>query len=147
MSREEAGYSPFNIARRSAENYMAVPLYEHMHMHMAAQAGGAQAQEEQCLVEYIKNRNRSYDPVNRAAVTVTIINILHARQANNKRLGYRNCTKLSEHAKSHSGAEVGAPLLDPVPCCPSRFEHQKEGENLPESRIELYAGNGTKTHR
>ena len=43
---------PPNIARRSAE--MAVPLYEHMHMHMAAQAGGAQAQEEQCLVELYK---------------------------------------------------------------------------------------------
>ena len=55
--------------------------------------------EEQCLVKYIKNRNRSYQPLNRADVGAIIVNILLARRANNKRLGHRNSTRLSENAK------------------------------------------------
>ena len=55
--------------------------------------------EEQCLVKYIKNSNRSYQPLNRADIGAIIVNILLARRANNKRLGHRNCTRLNENAK------------------------------------------------
>ena len=56
--------------------------------------------EENSLVNYIKNCNRAYQPLNRKTVTQVIINILIAREANNKRLRYRNCTKLSDHARN-----------------------------------------------
>ena len=57
-------------------------------------------EEERTLVEYIKNRNRSYQPMNRKDVSELIFNILRIRQFNNKKVGYRNCTPLSTNAKS-----------------------------------------------
>ena len=68
--------------------------------------------EENQLVEYIKHKNRSYQPMNRKDVTRVILNILKVRQHNNKKLNFRNCTPLSTNAKDVlSRGSLGPTLL------------------------------------
>ena len=55
--------------------------------------------DKSTLVEYIKNCNRSYQPLNRKDVTKLIVNILAVRDANKKRLHHRNCTRLNSNAQ------------------------------------------------
>ena len=54
--------------------------------------------DEKLVVEYIKNKNRSYQPMNRNDVEKLVLNILRIRQHQNKPLGHINCTELSRNA-------------------------------------------------
>ena len=54
--------------------------------------------KEESVVTYIKNKNRSYQGVNKADLTKVILNVLKVRQHANRKSGGRSYQKLSENA-------------------------------------------------